>query len=78
MYACMYVYAGCGLGFRDTTCRYNYMIICSLFWDQSCVKKTTTNMSYIYIYVYVCISISKYAFVFIIYIYIYTYRYIIK
>jgi len=37
MYVCMYVYAGCGLGFRDTTCRYNYMIICSLFWGQSCV-----------------------------------------
>ena len=37
VYVCMYVYAGCGLGFRDTTCRYNYMIICSLFWDQSCV-----------------------------------------
>ena len=27
MYACMYVYAGFGLGFRDTTCRYNYVII---------------------------------------------------
>ena len=37
MYACMYVYAGFGLGFMDTTCRYNYVIICSLFWDQSCV-----------------------------------------
>ena len=50
MYACMYVYAGCGLGFRDTTCRYNYMIICSIFWGSKLCIKTTTNMSYIYMY----------------------------
>ena len=54
MYACMYVYAGCGLGFRDTTCRYNYMIICSLFWDQikAVYKNNHKYVIHIYIYMY--------------------------